>query len=174
MAANIEIKARITDFDDFKKRVESISESPPELIIQEDVFFRSAHGRLKLRIFNPERGQLIYYQRADRTGPKLSQYEISETLEPKEMRTVLEKALGIRGIVRKQRWLYRVGNTRIHLDEVEGLGSFMELEVVLSRGQNKEEGEQTAVELMARLGIADQYLIEGAYLDLLEDSQSST
>ena len=174
MAANIEIKARITDFDDFKKRVESISESPPELIMQEDVFFRSAHGRLKLRIFNPERGQLIYYQRPDRTGPKLSQYEISETLEPKEMRTVLEKALGIRGIVRKQRWLYRVGNTRIHLDEVEGLGSFMELEVVLSRGQNKEEGEQTAVELMARLGIADQYLIEGAYLDLLEDSQSST
>jgi predicted adenylyl cyclase CyaB len=174
MATNVEIKARVTDFDAFKKRIESISESPAELIMQEDVFFRTTRGRLKLRIFKPERGQLIYYERADRTGPKLSQYEISETLEPQKMRTVLEKALGLRGIVRKQRRLYWVGNTRIHLDEVESLGSFMELEVVLLQGQSKEEGETTAVELMAQLGIVEQDLIEGAYLDLLEGSQRST
>jgi predicted adenylyl cyclase CyaB len=174
MAANVEIKGRITDFDAFKKRVESISELPAEGIMQEDVFFRTARGRLKLRVFNPERGQLIYYERADRTGPKLSQYEITETLEPKKMRTVLEKALGLRGIVRKHRWLYWVGNTRIHLDEVESLGSYMELEVVLSQGQSQEEGETIAIDLMARLGIVEQDLIEGAYLDLLENSKSST
>ena len=173
MAVNIEIKARITDFDAFRERVESISESPAELIFQEDVFFRTARGRLKLRIFSPERGQLIYYERADRTGPKLSHYEISETIEPPKMRTVLENALGLRGIVRKQRWLYWIGNARIHLDEVESLGYFIELEVVLSPGQSKEEGETTAVELMARLGITEQDLIEGAYLDLLEGSEAS-
>jgi adenylate cyclase len=173
MAANVEIKARITDFDAFKKRVESISESPAELINQEDVFFRTARGRLKLRVFSPERGQLIYYERADRTGPQLSQYEISETLEPIKMRALLEKALGLRGIVRKQRLLYWVGSTRIHLDEVEALGSFMELEVVLAQGQSREEGETIAIELMARLGIADQDLIQGAYLDLLEGGEVS-
>ncbi|MFN2187221.1 MAG: CYTH domain-containing protein, partial [Candidatus Promineifilaceae bacterium] len=84
----------------------------------------------------------------------------------------LESALGIRGIVRKRRWLYWVGNTRLHLDIVEGLGAFVELEVVLSTGQRIEEGEAIATSLMERLGISKGDLIEGAYIDLLESATS--
>ena len=168
MATNVEIKARVSDLDSLKQKVERISDAPAELIEQEDVFFNGPHGRLKLRIFSEDSGELIYYERSDQTGPKRSQYFISGTVEPRKLIIVLESALGIRGVVRKQRWLYWVGNTRVHLDEVEGLGSFMELEVVLSTGQRIEEGEAVAAQLMATLGIDESDLVPGAYIDLLE------
>lgn len=168
MATNVEIKARVSDLDSLKQKVERICDAPAELIEQEDVFFNGPHGRLKLRIFSEDSGELIYYERSDQAGPKRSQYFISGTVEPRKLIIVLESALGIRGVVRKQRWLYCVGNTRVHLDEVEELGSFMELEVVLSTGQRIEEGEAVAAQLMATLGIDDSDLVPGAYIDLLE------
>lgn len=169
MAANVEIKARITDLELTRQKVERISDSEAELIIQEDIFFLGSQGRLKLRKFSDDRGELIYYERSDQAGPKRSQYFISRTGEPRQLLIVLESAFGIRGIVRKKRWLYMVDNTRIHLDEVDGLGSFLELEVVLSPGQRTEEGQAIAAELMANLGIVERDLVSGAYIDLLEE-----
>ena len=169
MAANVEIKARITNLVLLRQQVERISDSAAELIMQEDVFFLGSRGRLKLRIFSDDRGELIYYERSDQTGPKRSQYFISRTGEPRQLLIVLESAFGIRGVVRKKRWLYMVDNTRIHLDEVDGLGSFLELEVVLSPGQRTEEGQAIAAELMANLGIVERDLVSGAYIDLLEE-----
>jgi adenylate cyclase class IV len=61
-----------------------------------------------------------------------------------------------------------VGNTRIHLDEVEGLGSFLELEVVLGPGESMEAGVATATGLVTELGIQESDLIQTAYIDLLE------
>ncbi len=81
---------------------------------------------------------------------------------------MLELACGIRGVVRKTRYLYLVGQTRVHLDDVEGLGQFMELEVVLREGQSDAEGQAIAEELMTRLGVERGDLLEGAYMDLLE------
>ena len=88
-------------------------------------------------------------------------------LTPRAKR-VIELAYGIRGIVRKTRYLYLVGQTRIHLDDVEGLGKFMELEVVLREGQSDAEGRAIAEGLMASLGVERGDRIEGAYMDLLE------
>jgi len=76
--------------------------------------------------------------------------------------------LGVRGVVVKTRHLYLAGQTRIHLDEVAGLGSYMELEVVLRPGQSDAEGQAVAEALMASLGIQPGDLLEGAYMDLLE------
>ncbi|PKU28596.1 c-jun-amino-terminal kinase-interacting protein 2 [Limosa lapponica baueri] len=80
---------------------------------------------------------------------------------------VLGQALGVLGVVRKERLLYLVGQTRVHLDSVEGLGDFLELEVVLTEEQTVEDGERVAQQLMKELGIEEQDLISGAYLDLL-------
>jgi predicted adenylyl cyclase CyaB len=168
MATNVEIKARIKNLLLLKERAEALSERPAELIIQEDIFFHVPSGRLKLRILAPDQGQLILYYREDAAGPKRSEYFISLTAEPDTLRNVLAKALGVRGIVRKKRWLYWVGNTRIHLDEVEGLGDFLELEVVLEDGQSTEEGEAIAFDLMSALGVIERDLVQGAYIDLLE------
>ena len=83
------------------------------------------------------------------------------------LRRALTLALGAIGRVRKQRTLYLVGRTRVHLDRVEGLGEFLELEVVLRDDETAEVGEAEAHALMGELGIVPAQLVEGAYLDLL-------
>ncbi len=167
MPTNIEIKARVHDFEALRRRVETISETPVERIPQEDTFFHVPDGRLKLRVTAPDNGQLIYYRRPDRSGPKRSDYFISFTGEPEALKTVLAAALGIRGLVRKERWLYWVGNTRVHLDQVVDLGSFLELEVMLQPGQSPEHGQAIAEGLMQDLGLKPSDLLEGAYIDFL-------
>jgi predicted adenylyl cyclase CyaB len=168
MPTNIEIKARVRDFTALRARAESVSDQPLVVIPQEDTFFHSSNGRLKLRQLAPDRAQLVYYTRPDKEGPKRSDYHIFETDNPESLKTALSLALGVRGVVRKTRYLYMAGQTRIHLDDVEGLGQFMELEVVLRDGQMDAEGQAIAQDLMTRLGVDESDLIQGAYMDLLE------
>jgi predicted adenylyl cyclase CyaB len=168
MGVNIEIKARINDLNRLRRRVEELSDAPCEVIIQEDTFFQTPRGRLKLRVLAPDRGELIYYERANIAGPKRSSYCLASSTDPASLKAVLSAALGVRGVVRKQRLLYKLGNTRIHVDDVDGLGLFLELEVVLDAGQTAEEGKTLAEELLRKLGIDEAALVEGAYLDLLE------
>jgi predicted adenylyl cyclase CyaB len=122
---------------------------------------------LKLRAFSPASGELIFYRRNDLAGPKESFYLISPTTSPDILRESLSLAYGQAGRVRKKRTLFLVGRTRIHLDRVEVLGDFLELEVVLKDGEGAERGEVIAEDLMEKLGILPDQLIEGAYVDLL-------
>jgi predicted adenylyl cyclase CyaB len=168
LPSNIEIKARARNFAEIKARAEQLSHTPGEVILQEDIFFRTPQGRLKLRIFSKNSGQIIYYTRPDQEGPKRSDYHISHTSDPENLKRVLELAYGVRGIVRKTRYLYLVGQTRIHLDDVEGLGQFMELEVVMREGQSDADGQVVAERLMADLGVERADLLEGAYMDMLD------
>lgn len=174
MPSNIEIKARARNFDEIKARAEQLSNQPVEVIPQVDIFFNTAEGRLKLRVSAEGNGQLIYYKRPDQEGPKRSDYHISQTTDPESLKQILALAYGIRGVVRKTRYLYLIGQTRVHLDDVEGLGQFMELEVVMRDGQSDAEGQAIAEGLMERLGVARSNLLEGAYMDLLESSAKST
>lgn len=168
MPANIEIKARARDFEDIQSRADELSDAPVQIIPQEDIFFNVEKGRLKLRILAPDRAQLIFYTRPDQEGPKRSEYHLTFSSDPVNLKRVLELAYGIRGVVRKTRYLYLVGQTRVHLDDVEGLGRFMELEVVLEQGQSDAEGQKIAETLMSALGVERGDLIDGAYMDLLE------
>jgi predicted adenylyl cyclase CyaB len=170
MPSNIEIKARVRDFNEIRRRAEQLSDSPVEMILQEDTFFNTPQGRLKLRVLSRDRGQLIYYTRPDQEGPKRSDYHIFHTTDPADLKQVLKLAYGIRGIVRKTRYLYLVGETRVHLDDVDGLGQFMELEVVMQEGQSDAQGQAIAEGLMRSLGVERSDLLEGAYMDLLESS----
>ena len=167
MPTNIEIKARLPDRAAVENILESLGARGPEVLHQEDVFFNNPAGRLKLRTLAPDRGELIYYERADTGGPKASRYEITRTPEPAALRALLTAALGTRGTVRKVRTLYLLGRTRVHLDRVEGLGDYVELEVVLADGDIVEDGTREADALMARLGISEADLVVGAYIDLL-------
>ena len=167
MPANIEIKAFVDDLAVVERKTRALADSPPEIVHQEDVFFSCAVGRLKLRIFDESRGELIWYRRADETGPNLSEYTISPTNDPAGLRTALAQALGETAVVRKGRCVYLVGQTRVHLDQVEGLGTFVELEVVLEEDQSEDEGVRIAEELMETLGLDRERLVECAYADLL-------
>jgi predicted adenylyl cyclase CyaB len=167
MPANIEIKARARNFADIRRRAEALSDAPVQVIPQEDTFFNTPNGRLKLRVLS-DRAQLIYYERPDRDGPKRSDYHIFETGDPDNLKITLSLAFGVRGTVSKTRYLYLVGQTRVHLDDVQGLGQFMELEVVLRPEQSDAEGKAIAEDLMNKLGVRPDDLLEGAYMDLLE------
>ena len=173
MPSNIEIKARVRDFDEIRQRAEILSDTLLQVILQEDIFFNTEHGRLKLRVLAPDRAQLIYYLRSDQEGPKRSDYHIFETQDPENLKLVLDLAYGIRGVVKKTRYLYLVGPTRVHLDDVEGLGQFIELEIVMQEGQSDAEGQAIAESLMTSLGVERGDLLEGAYMDLLESSTNS-
>ena len=174
MARNIEIKARLTDRTRVEAAAAALADGPAELIRQDDTFFPCAKGRLKLREFATGRGELIFYQRPDACGPKASQYDIAGTDEPAELRRVLGQALGAAGRVRKERTLYVIGRTRVHLDRVEGLGDFLELEVVLAEGEAEASGLAEARRLMAALCIDETALMSGAYVDLLTASPPNT
>ena len=168
MPANIEIKARVNDFLGLRQRAEQLTDTPCQVIPQVDTFFNCPHGRIKLRELSPQHGQLVSYHRQDVTGPKHSEYKIFETDNPAGLKLILAETFGVRGVVSKVRYLYMVGQTRIHLDDVAGLGIFMELEVVLRPDQTDEQGQAIAEDLMRKLDIQAVDLIDGAYMDMLE------
>lgn len=173
MATNIEIKARIADWEAVRQRAEALCGASGQLIPQEDTFFPTEQGRLKLRQLAEKEGQLIYYERGDISGPKRSDYLTAPTSDPSALKAILAAALGVRGVVRKQRLLFLRDNTRIHLDQVEGLGCFLELEVMLGPNQSEAEGEATARHLLAELGVPQADLVDVAYMDLLEQGDAS-
>jgi len=167
VARNVEIKARINSIDVLMPRARALAQHDAELITQDDTFFRVPHGRLKLREFADDSAELIHYQRADTLNAKLSDHRRVAVPDAAALREALDRALGVIGRVRKQRWLLRVDSTRIHLDRVEGLGDFIELEVVLRDDQTEGDGARIAEQLMHELGLAHAERVAGAYLDLL-------
>lgn len=172
MAQNVEIKARIdaSKFELLRTRAAGLATKGPIQITQTDTFFACASGRLKLREFGDATAELIAYQRPDTTGPKTSNYVRSQC-DAESMKEALHRALGTIGVVKKSREVFFNHQTRIHLDRVEGLGTFLELEVVLESSQgeamSEAEGQVEAEKLMAELGVEKSELVSGAYFDLL-------
>jgi predicted adenylyl cyclase CyaB len=167
MPRNIEIKARISSVAALVPKVRLIADQGPWEIRQDDTYFACARGRLKLRTGSETTGELIYYRRDNQCSPKESFYLRSPASTPETLRDLLTQALGQVGRVRKVRTLFLRGRTRIHLDEVAGLGDFLELEVVLADHELPARGLDEANDLLRRLGVHSSQLIEGSYLDLL-------
>jgi predicted adenylyl cyclase CyaB len=167
MPSNIEIKAVVKDRSRAMATAAQLSDADPEEIYQEDVFFQCDKARLKLRILGPDRGELIRYERADVADTRCSRYLIAVTSDPNIMLDILTATLGRRGVVKKARTLYLIGQTRVHIDHVHELGDFLELEVVLRPEQSEAEGKDIAESLLLTFGINKQELIAEAYVDLL-------
>jgi adenylate cyclase class IV len=164
---NIEIKARVESLETLAARAAALAADGPLEMVQDDTFFPCSAGRLKLRDFLNGTGELIFYRRANERGPKESFYLRSPTTSPASLREALILAYGQLGRIKKHRTLFIVGRTRIHLDNVANLGTFLELEVVLQDDESPGIGVREAAELMKALDIGPQQLIECAYIDLL-------
>jgi adenylate cyclase class IV len=174
LTRNIEIKARIESdrFETIRERALNLASEPPEVLYQTDSFFSVPKGRLKLREFRDGSAEVIFYERPDQVGPKPSLYTRSPSLSPKSLYEALNGALGIRGVVKKRREVFLVGQTRIHLDEVQALGTFLELEVVLREDQSDIDGKLVAERLLGELGVRADCLIATAYIDLLDEIEA--
>lgn len=172
MPSNVEIKAKLRDRKFAEALAEKLSGRKPEILRQEDVFFPCDGARLKLRILAPDSAELIRYERIDSAETRTSRYQLARTTDPQSLREILTKVLGVVGVVRKKRKLYLIGQTRVHIDDVEGLGEFLEFEVVLQPSQTEAEGKAIADELLLRFGIKKQDLLAQAYVDLLAQLKS--
>ncbi len=167
MPRNVEIKARLADRSSACAIAAGLSGTGPELIEQRDVFFGTRHGRLKLRLFPDGSGELIQYHRPDTASIKLSDYRIARTPDANTLLEILRQTVTVVGEVRKRRLLYLIGQTRVHIDDVAGLGDFVEFEVVLRPGQDEAEGNRIAGQLLETFGIDRAQLIGRAYVDLI-------
>ncbi len=169
LRANVEIKARVRDPRELRRRALELAERRVGLDEQTDTYFRVPRGRLKLRESLLSGGQLVPYLREDAPGPRRAEYRVVPVEEPESLRALLATLLGVHRVVRKRREILLVGNVRIHLDQVEGLGHFMELEAVQD-GSPAALGDQAAKlhELMAKLGVDEADLVPVSYEALVD------
>ncbi|KAH9496412.1 hypothetical protein Btru_012574 [Bulinus truncatus] len=171
MPRNVEIKARVGDMSGLIEKASSLAKDDGTLIEQEDTFFNVAHGRLKLRTSAvnsaAQPAVLIHYDRPDQQGPKLSSYDMVQVDDADKMKSVLTAAVGVKGTVKKSRHLILLDQTRIHIDDVEGLGHFMELEVVLRDDQSEQDGQLIAQNIMDSLEVKKDDLLDCAYMDMI-------
>lgn len=179
MAQNIEIKVRVEDLDAVRVRAQAVADEGPFLLEQTDYFFPASCGRLKLRVEesgapNAQRqSRLIAYHRPDQATARSSDYVLYETDDPETLRDALLHSLGEGPVVRKRRELYLSGQTRIHLDRVEMLGAFVEIEVVMQDGESEDDGHVELQHLLTQLGLETASVIDVAYADLLSRACSN-
>ncbi len=135
---------------------------------QEDTYFLVGKGRLKLRaVEGKDEGTLIYYQREDRPGPKRSRVSLLPVAEATGLRGLLREALGILVEVRKRRRIFRWGEVQVHLDEVDGLGTFLEFERMIDSDEEAGRAEAEFAELRRSLRIVEKDLVAGSYSDMV-------
>ncbi|NOY05866.1 MAG: class IV adenylate cyclase [Chlorobi bacterium] len=174
MRRNIECKIPCSDTGGVERRARDLEAAFQWRRRQRDTYFNVPSGRLKLREVEGKWGEIIFYHRADTSGARESLYRITPEPDPEGMRALLSSALGVKVTVSKTRTLYLLGSTRIHIDEVEGLGSFVEIEDVVSGDEDEEISSRRVEELAAHLGLDFARAVPVSYADLLLDTRNNS
>ena len=165
MASNLEVKAVLAETELAIARAHQIGAHYAATIHQIDIYFRTDRGRLKLRLVDREPAELIFYDRDETADRRLSRFERCMTADPERLRALLESAYGVRGVVEKRRVLWMFQETRIHFDQVKGLGSFLEIEVPV--GESLKEAESAMERLLEGFQIAPSSYLRASYIDLI-------
>jgi len=160
---NIELKARLADLEAARKTAEALATKRLGVQHQIDTYFHCRRGRLKLRQINGLSAELVWYARPDEPGPKASDYLQVPVSNPETLKAALSAGLGVRAIVDKRREIFLWHNVRIHLDQVAGLGTFLELESVLGPTVSEDRGRAQLDELLGQFGVRADDLLTGSY-----------
>ena len=165
---NIEIKARTDRTDAIREYLLSNGAELKGTDRQTDTYFNVCNGRLKLREGNIE-NNLIYYERVETGGLKQSNVEMIAVSEGPVLRSMLSKSLGVKVIVAKVREIYYIGNVKFHIDVVEGLGSFVEIEACDRFEKIPEEKLRAQCAFyMQEFGVREEDLVKASYSDLIQ------
>ena len=164
---NVEIKARSADPEDIRRFLTANNAEFKGLDEQSDTYFNVANGRLKLREGKIE-NNLIYYERNNQQGPKKSHFKLVRVEDATGLKEALTESLGVKVVVKKKREIYYIGNVKVHIDEVPGLGSFVEIEAGnILADLSDDELQQQCDFYMQQFKIRPEDLIEVSYSDLL-------
>lgn len=164
---NIELKARYEDLGRLREACKSLDAEGQEPDRQLDTYFGVANGRLKLRESLLSGAELIFYTRADVAEARESYYETCPVEDPEGLKAILKRALGVQAVVVKRREIFVIGNVRIHLDKVQELGTFVELEGMVENPAELMEVADEVRGLQRALGIDNQSLVKESYSDLI-------
>jgi len=148
MPLNLELKVKVESHTKLINVLRRINAEKKGILRQKDVYYKTKNGLLKLRV-EGNTFTLIKYLR-DEKGKRWSNYELLR-LEGKNPEKYLKNIFNIETIVEKKRILYLYKNTRIHLDEVKGLGKFLELETLLV--STRRDVEERFREIIKLLGL---------------------
>ena len=168
---NIEIKARTSQAGAIRAYLLANNAVFKGTDWQTDTYFNTVRGRLKLRQGNIE-NNLIYYERKNQAGPKQSDFSLVEIADANALKEILVAAIGLKIAVQKQREIYFIDNVKFHLDTLEQLGSFVEIEASNKYAPlSKEELNKQCVFYMQQFGIQESDLIDISYSDMLLEKQ---
>jgi homotetrameric cytidine deaminase len=169
-SVNVELKAFDRDPAATAARCVALGAADAGMLAQRDTYFIARRGRLKLRVEEGALGgELIAYRRDDAREAVESGYMLAPVTAPAELAEALDAALGTVVVVRKRRRLFLWEGVRIHLDDVEDLGTFVEFEAVLPDSGDPATAREKLARLRSELGIADEALVAVGYADLLMD-----
>jgi adenylate cyclase, class 2 len=163
---NLEAKFRIVDVRQARARAEAIGFALSATLVQRDTFFAVTQGKLKLRE-EAEGAALIHYRRVHQGVLEVSDYEIVPVTDPAPLHAMLTGTLGVIAEIHKVRMLLMRRNVRLHLDRVEGLGSFGEIEAVVAAEEAPEIYRAEVDGILAALQIAPADLIGESYFELM-------
>ena len=166
---NLELKSKYTNMKKLRRLMLELGAEYQKTMHQIDTYFAVPKGRLKLREIDGETAQLVYYERADESASRYSNYSIVEITDTPGFKQMMTDALGVRAIVDKVRELWMYGNTRIHLDEVKNLGHFIELETVITN-QTNSAAQAEHYFVKHALEIDDAQIVPFSYSDLILES----
>lgn len=167
MPLNVEIKARSSQIKTVRRLLENQVARFVGVDHQVDTYFKVARGRLKLREGNIENA-LIHYSRSDQAGPKKSEVLLYQSPTTANLKEVLEAALDKLVVVDKMREIYFIDNVKFHLDKVQDLGTFVEIEAIDQDGTIGEEKLQEQCNYYLQLfQIPAEDLVSYSYSDLL-------
>lgn len=172
MARNIELKARCADLDAAAGACRRLGARFEWTRRQVDTYFRVAEGRLKLRVSTPGEALLVSYRRADEAAARDSQYELRPVEDAEAVLGEFTARHGILARVAKTRTLYLLGHIRIHLDRVEGLGTFIEFEAVMDDQHEDAPTRERLAALRRAFGIGDEDLLGESYAELVTCDQN--
>jgi adenylate cyclase class 2 len=170
---NIEIKAHCSDPGQAEAYLLNAGARYAGLDTQEDIYFQIPEGRLKLRR-GPIENNLIFYRRTNQEGPKASEFILHPVQESSSLQSLLTQALGVKVIVKKSRKIFFLHHTKFHIDEVPGLGHFIEIEVsnLHHPELDEEQMQKDCRNYMDALGIKEKDLVAVSYSDMLLEQQS--
>jgi len=164
---NIELKAKLESLSAARDVASRLTGAAPEIEWQTDTYFAAAFGRLKLRERQALPAQLVWYARPDGRESKPSDYLLAPVADAALLKQALTSAYGVLVVVAKRREIYLYENVRIHLDQVSGLGDFLEFEAVLSTGDQDAAGHALLSALCRRFAIEPRHLVADSYSDRL-------
>ena len=164
---NIELKARCEDLGRLRETCESLGAEGQEPERQIDTYFSVSHGRFKLRESSESGAELIYYVRDDVVEARESHYDLYQVEDPEGLKAMLTKALGVSVVVAKRRETFVIDNVRIHLDKVQGLGSFVEIQGTIDNSGELPLVADEVQGIQRALGIDPQSLVKESYAVLV-------